>query len=171
MESPSALTPLQPREFFGRPWFGEGEWTPRPWLRWLPGPRRLRFQSFTSWITDELWLVHDTTTWEDGLVERRDGTARLLAADRIRLTYDDMLGGTEIQLRADGFTFSPYRMLVANPILPVPVQIRAHDTCRWNQATGELHDIVELRLIGLPLGRLTMRLQPDRAHPGRGTNY
>lgn len=63
--------------------------------------------SFTSPITDELWLVHDTTTWEDGLVERRDGIARLIAADRIRLTYDDMLGGTEIQLRADGFTFSP----------------------------------------------------------------
>jgi hypothetical protein len=57
MESSLALTPLQPREFFGRPWSGEGEWMPAPWLGWLPGPRRFRFQSFTSWINDELRLM------------------------------------------------------------------------------------------------------------------
>jgi hypothetical protein len=93
MESELGLTPLQPREFFGTPWSGEGGWTPRPWLCWLPGPRRFRFRSFTSWLTDELWLVHDTTIWEDGREERRDGLARLVAADRIRFTYDDMPGG------------------------------------------------------------------------------
>jgi hypothetical protein len=109
--------------------------------------------------------VHDTTTWENGRVERRDGTARLVAGDRIRLTYDDMLGGTEIRLRADGFSFYPYRMLVANPILPFPVQIRAHDTCRWDASADELHDAIELRLAVVPLGRLTMRLRPDSAHP------
>ena len=161
MESPSHLTPLQPREFFACHWSGQGEWLPRPWLKWLPGPRRFQFQSFTSWITDELWLVHDTTTWEDGLVERRDGTARLIASDRIRLTYGDMLGGTELQLRADGFTFAPYRMLIANPLLPIPVQVRARDICNWNTSTGELHDTIDLRLTALPLGRLTMTLQPD----------
>jgi hypothetical protein len=170
MPSNWSLTPLQAREFFGRPWSGDGEWIPRPWLGWLPGPRRFHFQSFTSWITDELWLVHDTTTWEDGLVERRDGTARLLAADRIRLTYDDMLGGTEIQLHADGFTFSPYRMLLANPMLPIPIQVRAHDSCRWDPSTNELHDTIELRLIALPLGRLHMRLQPDIANPDERPN-
>jgi hypothetical protein len=115
--------------------------------------------------------VHDTTTWEDGLVERRDGTARLLAADRIRLTYDDMLGGTEIQLRADGFAFSPYRMLVANPMVPIPLQVRAHDTCHWNASTSELRDTIELRLAVLPLGRITMRLQPDDAQPRRRANF
>jgi hypothetical protein len=153
MDSSSPLTPLRPREFFARSWVGEGEWIPRPWIGWLPGPRCFQFRSFTSWINDELWLVHDTTSWEDGLVERRDGTARLVAGDRIRLTYDDMLGGTELQLHADGFEFSPYRMLVANPILPIPVQIRAQDTCRWNPSTAELHDTIELRLTVLPLGR------------------
>jgi len=65
------------------------------------GPRRFRVRSCTSWISDGLWLVHDTTTWEDGLEERRDRTARPVAADRIWLTYDDMVGGTEIRLRAD----------------------------------------------------------------------
>jgi hypothetical protein len=161
MAEPSAPTPLRPREFFGRTWSGEGEWRPRPWLGWLPGPRRFRFSSCTSWITDDLWLVHDTTTWENGHVERRDGTARLVAADRIRITYDDMIGGTEIQLRADGFTFSPYRMLVANPMSPLPVQIRAHDTCRWDASADALHDTIELRLTVVPLGRVTMRLRPE----------
>jgi hypothetical protein len=161
MAEPSTPTPLQPKEFFGRDWSGEGEWRPRPWFSWLPGPRRFRFISSTSWITDDLWLVHDTTTWENGHVERRDGTARLVAADRIRITYDDMIGGTEIQLRADGFTFSPYRMLVANPMSPIPVQIRAHDSCRWEASADELHDTIELRLTVVPLGRVTMRLRPE----------
>jgi hypothetical protein len=152
-------TPLEPREFFGRPWFGAGAWIPRRWLRWLPGPRRFQFHSCTSWITDALWLVHDTTTWEDGLVERRDGTARLLAPDRIRLTYDDMLGGTEMRLHADGFSFSPYQMLVAGPLLPVPIVVRARDTCSWDPVAEELHDTIELRLLGIPLGRLDMRLR------------
>lgn len=62
----SPLTPARPREFFGRLGSGEGEWTPHRWLSWLPGPRRLRFRSFTTWLTDDVWLVHDTTTWEDG---------------------------------------------------------------------------------------------------------
>lgn len=163
MASPPALTPLRPREFFGRPWSGAGEWIPRPWLTWLPGPRRFEFHTITSWVSDELWIVHDTTRWEDGLVERRDGTAKLLAADRVRLTYDDMLGGTEIQLRADGFTFSPYRMLVTHPIMPLPLQASARDTCHWDPSTNELHDTIELRLMIVPLGRLTMRIRPDRA--------
>ena len=63
---PDELSPLRPREFFGRPWAGEGEWILRRGLVWLPGPRRLRFRSTASWLSDDLWLVHDETTWEDG---------------------------------------------------------------------------------------------------------
>lgn len=171
MESKLALTPLQPRQFFGTPWSGEGEWTPRPWLGWLPGARRFRFRTFTSWLTDELWLVHDTTIWEDGREERRDGTARLVAPDRIHFTYDDMPGGTEVQLHADGFVFSPYRMLVLIPFLPVPLQILAHDTCRWDAAREELQDTIDVRLIGLPLGRQVMTLQPEPDQPPSRTNF
>ena len=79
-------------------------------------------------------------------------------------SYDDMPGGTEIQLRADGFTFSPYRILIANPMLSVPVLIRAHDTCHWDPATDQLHDTIELRLFAVPLGRMTMRLRAESPH-------
>jgi hypothetical protein len=169
MDEQPPLTPLQPREFFGPPWCGEGKWIPRPWLRLLPGPRRFLFQSLTSWISDELWLVHDTITWEDGLEERRDGIARLVAPDRISFTYDDMVGGTEIRLHPDGFSFTPYRMLVAPPLLPMPVQVRAQDTCRWDASAGELDDTIDLRLMTLALGRLVIRLRPERARSPAGS--
>ena len=154
------LTPARPHEFFGTPWAGEGEFVPRPWLRWLPGPRRLRFSSATSWLSDSLWLFHDTLTWDDGRVERRDGTARLIADDRIAVTYDGMLGGASIELSDDGFQFSPYRLLVDAPPLPLPVVVSAVDTCSWDPQRGELRDVIELRCAGIPLGRLVMTLRP-----------
>jgi hypothetical protein len=154
------LTPLRPREFFGRPWSGHGEWKPRRWLRWLPGPRRLRFRSFTTWLSDELWLVHDTTTWEDGRVERRDFMATLIAQDRIRFTGPDMPGGSEIRLSADGFAFSPYLVSAAVPFFPLPVLLRCHDACRL-QASGDLVDTIDISLLGLPLGRQVMSLRPE----------
>jgi hypothetical protein len=159
--SPSpGLTPLRPREFFGRPWSGDGEWKLRPWLAWLPGPRRFRFRSFTTWLTDEVWVVHDTTTWEDGRVERRDFLATLVAPDRIRFTGAEMPGGSEIRLAADGFGFSPYLISAAVPILPVPVLVRCHDSCRV-ETSGELVDTIDISLLGLPLGREIMWLRPE----------
>ncbi len=111
-------------------------------------------------MTDELWLVHDETRWEDGRVDRRDGRARLVAPDRIRFTYDDMPGGTEIRLRADGFDFAPYRMAVAFPLLPVPVLVDCRDSNRV-EASGELVDTIDVSILGVPLGRQTMRLRPE----------
>jgi hypothetical protein len=155
------LTPLQPREFFGRPWSGHGEWSPRRWLGWLPGPRRLRFRSFTTSLTDTTWLVHDTTLWEDGRAEQRDFLATLVAPDRIRLTGAEMPGGCEIRLRADGFDFSPYLGSVALPFLPFSMLVRCYDTCRL-EADGELVDTIDISLLGIPLGQQVMRLRPEQ---------
>jgi hypothetical protein len=152
------LTPLRPREFFSCPWSGEGHWASPRWLRRLPLPRRLRFRTFTTWLTDELWVVHDETVWEDGRVERRDGLARLVAPDRIRFTYDDMVGGTEIRLHATGYTLSPYLMAIRLPGLPVPVVVRCRDRCEL-EPDGSLLDTIDLSLFGIPLGRQVMRLR------------
>ena len=86
--------------------------------------------------------------------------ARLIAPDRISLRYDDMLGGTEVWLRADGFTFSPYQIMVAMPPLPFPFVIGVEDVCRWDDASRELTDTIRLRLFGVPIGRMVMRLRP-----------
>ena len=155
------LTPLRPLEFFGRPWSGQGEWRPRRWLGWLPGPRRLRFRSFTTPLTDSTWLVHDTTLWEDGRAEHRDFLATLIAPDRIRFTGAEMPGGSEIRLREDGFTFSPYLISVALPFLPFSVLVRCRDTCRLEPG-GELVDTINISLLGIPLGQQVIRLRTEQ---------
>jgi hypothetical protein len=151
-------TPLSPREFFATPWEGTGEWQPLGLGRLLPQPRRLRFRSWTTPITDEAWLVHDETTWENGRIDRRDGVATILGPTRLRLTYDDMPGGTHADLREDGFSFAPYRIAVPAPILPVMVLVSCRDECVLG-TDGELVDSIEIRCLGLALGRLQMRLR------------
>src|SRR5581483_1512313 len=157
----SELTPLRPREFFSVSWSGEGEWIAPPWLRRLARrPRRFSFTTATTWLTDDVWLVHDTLTWENGRTEYRSGMARLAAEDRIRLSYDDMLGGTDLWLRADGFTFSAYQLMVAMPPLPFALVVGVEDACEWDSARRELIDTIRLRLFGVPIGRMVMRLHP-----------
>ena len=157
------LSPLRPSEFFGLRWSGPGEWAPRPLSRRLPiGPRRFEFDSSTTPLADDVWLVHDTITWENGRVERRDGVARLLEDDRIQMTYDDMPGGTEVHLRADGFSLSPYRLVITVPVLPVPLVIHAHDNCHWDPAAGELTDTIRISVLGIRIGELSMRLRPEQ---------
>jgi hypothetical protein len=104
--------------------------------------------------------VHDTTTWEGGRVERRDSLATLIAPDRIRFTGAEMPGGCEIRLAADGFSFSPYLITAALPILPVPVLVRCQDACRLEES-GELVDTIEIRFLGLPLGRQVIQPRPE----------
>src|SRR5579884_3460693 len=158
----SELTPLRPREFFARPWSGQGEWEAPPWLRRLARrPRRFSFTTSTSWLTDDVWLVHDSLTWENGRTEHRSGMARLVAEDRISLSYDDMLGGTDLWLREDGFAFSPYHILTAMPPLPLALVIRANDVCVWRPEVPELIDTIHLRVFGVPA-----RAPPIRPAPG-----
>jgi hypothetical protein len=156
------MSPLRPRELFSPPWSGEGRFTALPWLQRLAPSRRLRFRTFTTWLTEELWLVHDQTVWENGRTERRDGVARLVAPDRIRLTYDDMLGGTEIRLQPTGYFLAPYLMLLPLPFLAIPVVARCFDRCEL-QADGSLVDTIDLAVVGIKVGRLVMHLRREEA--------
>lgn len=165
---PSQLTPLRPHDFFAVPWSGQGQWIASPWLRRLSRrPQRFSFSTSTTWLSDDVWIVHDTLKWEDGGTEHRSGVARLVAEDRISLSYEDMLGGTDLQLHPDGFTFSPYQIMVAMPPLPFPIVISARDHCQWHAASAELIDTIELRLSGVPVGRMVMRLRPVPAEHRR----
>lgn len=74
-----------------------------------------------------------------------------------------MLGGTELRLRADGFTFAPYQILVARPPLPFPLVIGVEDVCEWRASRGELVDTIRLRLFGVPIGQMIIRLRPAPA--------
>jgi hypothetical protein len=157
----SELTPLRPRDFFAVPWSGEGEWIAARWLHALARrPRRFSFTTSTTWLSDDVWIVHDAFTWENGRAEHRSGVARLTAADRISLSYSDMPGGTEIELGPDGFRFARYRIRVTLVPLPFAVLVSADDACQWSAADQELTDTIRLHLFGVPLGEMVMRLRP-----------
>jgi hypothetical protein len=154
------VSPLRPLQFFASAWSGEGRFLPSRWLRRLRLPRRFHFRSSTTRMGDAVWLVHDETIWDDGRVERRDGLARVTAPDRIALTYDDMLGGTEIRLHARGYTLAPYLIAVPVGQLPIPLIVRCIDRCEL-EPDGSLLDTIDLRLAGIPLGQQVMRLRRE----------
>lgn len=93
-------------------------------------------------------------------MERRDGVAKLVAPDRVRLTSDDMPGGTELHLHADGFTLAPYAMSIGRPGLPVPILIRCVERCHLGPG-GVLVDVFDIGLGRLRLGRQVMRLRRE----------
>ena len=45
------------------------------------------------------------------------------------------------------------------PPLPFAVVISAHDDCTWDEARHELIDTIRLRLFGIPVGQMVMRLR------------
>ena len=150
------LSPLRPREFFARPWSGNGEFVPR-----LGGSRRARrfhFRSECEFLSDDEWIVHDTIEFEGGESWPRSMHAKLVAPDRIESTADDMPGGTELQLEESGFRFRPYVLKV--PLGPVRIRVRCHDRC-WLDDEGVLHDEIDIRFMGAPVGRFTMRLSRE----------
>jgi hypothetical protein len=153
--------PLDP-SFFAVPWIGSGEWHPRGPGRVVSRARRLSFRSWTTPLAEGVWLVHDETRWEDGQVERRDGIAVRLGADRLRLTYDDMAGGTDVDLRPDGFSLGRYRIAVAVPRLPVTVLVGCHDVSRLHE-DGTLTNTIDVSCGGVALGRQVMRLRREGA--------
>jgi hypothetical protein len=146
------------RELFARPWAGSAQlWRPR-WLRWLPAPDRFDFRSEIADVTEEGWEVIDTSTFVNGRVEVRRMRCTVLADGRMRLDADDMPGGAIVTPRDDGFDFTPYR--IRTPVLgPLRVTLRFTDRVRLTPDATML-DEIELRYLGLLVGRITMRLAP-----------
>jgi hypothetical protein len=81
----------------------------------------------------------------------------------LRMTYDDMLGGTEVRLRSDGYGLGPYTMLVAAPGLPLRLPVRCTDSCRL-EPDGSLIDSIDLSMLGVRVGRQIMHLKPRTDH-------
>lgn len=170
---------LTPREVWGPTWTGAAEWIPSSWLARINKRRRYHFRTEMSWITEDLFIMHDTSTFEDGRVDLRDGTALRVADDRIRLTYDGVPSGMDIQLGPHGFE-SSYQMLwpLAPPLVGLPVltdvvddnfvgtagEARVKGLTGWagvDASTRVMHDVLSLRWRGRPLGRLEFRLTPE----------
>ncbi|MET3960863.1 hypothetical protein ABIE44_000797 [Marmoricola sp. OAE513] len=100
--------PLDLRELFATPWSGPVTlWRPW-WLRWLPlaAPVHFRTAIADAQLAETTGLVvTDTMTFSNGKVSVRTMTAQLIGPGRWRVSAEDMPGGAEQTVSADGFAF------------------------------------------------------------------
>lgn len=152
--------PLDLREVFARPWTGPATvWRPW-WLRWLPIVSRFVFRTeiydVASAETTGL-VVHDTTTFPNGKTWERTMRARLAGPGHWVISADDMPGGAEQHVSADGFAFTPYTILA--PVLgPIRLPLRCHDEIVMVDATT-MSDTIEMRFLGVHVGTVSMVLK------------
>ncbi len=158
-EPPSGPTPLQPREFFTGRWSGEGHLVPRGLLRLFIRVQRFTYEGTTRWRDEAHWDVFDRFHYESGKVVDQQLSAALVAADRIRIIAPEMPGGATIQLRADGYDFTPYKYRFKAWLLSVT--LRCCDINRL-QADGTVMDSIQMRWLGLPVASMTMRVSIER---------
>lgn len=155
---PPPATPLRPREFFANTWTGEGELVPWPYLFWRRFPQRLRIRRTATFLSDEAWYFDDTTWSADGaLLDERRVFCQLVAPDRVRITSDQLLDGTEILLEEDGYRIMPYR--VAVPVGPVHFGVRVRDSATMRD--GTLVNRLGVSWFGLPVARVELRARSD----------
>ncbi|MBO9521922.1 MAG: DUF3833 family protein [Nocardioidaceae bacterium] len=151
--------PLDLRELFAHPWQGTATVARPWWLRWFPVATTFAFRTEVSDLDQAETTgltVHDTTTFPNGRTWQRTMNARLVGEGHWRITAADMPGGTDQHVTADGFRFS-YTILA--PVLgPLRVPLRCDDEVRLVDP-DTMVDTLEMRFLGLRVGRVTMRLR------------
>ncbi len=153
-------TPLQPREFFDGTWTGEGELRYRGILSLFWRPDRFRYATSGRWVSNTQKDFEDRLEFDSGLVMRLPFTAEIIDERRLRVTSNHMPGGAEVLLSENGYTYTPYVILVRRG----PFRVRLH--CRDVNVVdkdGVIHDRVEMSWLGLPQATLTMTIQADRS--------
>lgn len=83
--------------------------------------------------------------------------AQQLAEDRLRVTADDMPGCAMLRSRIDGFEFSPY-VIRTRVLGPLRLRPSHYDSVRL-EADDTMTDTIELRFLGVVVGRITVRLK------------
>ena len=155
-----AATPMRPRDFFGSSWSGEGELVPWPYFFWRRFPQRMSIERQATFLTDEAWYFDDRAHAADGtLVHERRVFCTLAAPDRVRVTSDPLLDGTDILLEEDGYRIVPYR--VAIPVGPVHFGLTVRDSATFDD--GILVNRLKIRWFGLPVARVELRARPEPA--------
>ena len=153
-----AATPMRPRDFFGSSWSGEGKLVPWPYFIWRRFPQRLSLRREATFLTDEAWYFDDTARRPDGtIVLERRVFCLLVAPDRVQVTADPLLDGTDILLEEDGYRIVPYR--VAIPVGPVHFGITVRDSATVDD--GMLVNRLKVTWFGLPVALAELRVRPE----------
>lgn len=169
---------LTPREIWGPTWEGEGQYTPGPKFSSLTSPLRGFFRTEMTWLSDDFFVMHDTTTWEGGEPEYRDAFAKRLDKHTVRVTYDGVEGGMLLNLQPDGFRATyRYHFPLAPPLLSDIVLADVTDE-NYVGTAGEatqrgysgfenldpsmrvMHDTLVMHWKGELLGSMILRLTP-----------
>ena len=150
-------SPLDPQQLFARPWEGKARiWKPW-WLRPAALPESFWFRSEIVNSTGDSWDVLDTTVFPDGSQQRRRMHCQRIAAERLRVTAEDMPAGAEVRLRSDGFDFTPY--VVRTRVLGrLTVGLRCLDSVQLMD-DGRMIDTIEARLFGICVARVRIVLK------------
>ena len=150
-------TPARPSDFFSGSWEGEGGLVPWPYFFWRRFPQRLRVRRDATWLTDEVWYLDDRAWLADGtLVQYRRVFCVLEAPDRLHITSDPLLDGTEILFEEGGYRIRPYR--VAVPVGPVHFGVSVRDSATVED--GTLVNTLRVSWFGLPVARVELRARP-----------
>jgi hypothetical protein len=154
---PPPATPMRPRDFFGSSWTGEGVLVPWPYFFWRHFPQRLWIERRATFLTDEAWYFDDRARLADGtVVHERRVFCVLRAPDRVEVTSDPLLDGTQILLDDDGYSIVPYR--VAIPVGPIHFGLTVRDSATVED--GTLINLQTVRWFGLPVARVELRARP-----------
>jgi hypothetical membrane protein len=158
----SLAAPLRPRDFFGSSWAGEGVALGVPASLSRPFAPRFTLSRSTTWISDDVGIVHDRAVLARGRVEERVRYARFIDASHIHVTADDLPDGADIVIDDHGYRIAPYRVLA--PIGPLRLILTTHDQATVER-DGTLRYVCRLRWHGLPVARLEMRARPVDTGP------
>jgi len=157
-------SPLQPREFFSGTWTGEGELRFESLGGLFRRPERFRYQSRVRWLTQARSEYTDVLEFESGRKLEIPFVSEIVDEQRLRVTSPDMPGGADVRLSKDGYTYSPY--LIVMRIGPFRFHVKCTDA-NVIDPDGLIHDRVEMTWLGLRVATLTMTIRVDRSPTGR----
>lgn len=152
-----AFVPVRPRDFFGRGWEGDGQLVAQPAFLWRRLAQRLHFRREIRWLSDDAWIVDDTSSFATGYELKRRMVCAMDGDARVQVTACDMPDGAVLELAEGGYRVKPYRYAFAAG--PVRFTFSCHDRVEQRR-DGALDWTIDFRWHGLPAGRLTGRVRP-----------
>lgn len=153
------ITPLQPQQFFRGIWRGRGHFRLHNFLRIFVPDQSIDYIGKTRWFSDDFWISEEEFTLSHSGKLNRITYISNVGNNRLHTTCDDILGGADIILREDGFSFTPYyfRSAFGNNFLLV----KCIDNAILDKQ-GAVHDKIKMYYRGIHLATMSMVITIDR---------
>lgn len=152
--APPPPAPLRPRECFGRSWSGEGELIIWPWSLGRLFPQKFSFTREVTFITDELFVVHDEGRLSQGFRMSLRYYCEFLDPSRVHITASELPDGADLTLDENGYQLRPFRF--AFPVGPLWFTYRCREQPRVT-ADGTIIDTITVTYLRIPIARLIAR--------------